>query len=179
MALFDWVGQTQAPAIDWVMVLIIWSPLIIIVAAVLIREVLLPYRKRDWSRAAVIGTDNHIAYLDVKPKVGWFSHKDCTYVFPKETFIRKYKLGVKPLAFFVEGIPEAISLVITQPTKPEFKAAYAGETVKTAIKGGLIKQLLTPTTDDKEKLIFILLGILGGIGIMALIYPSIYPCPVC
>lgn len=151
----------------------------ILVFILLWREVIDPYRKRDWLRAYMITTSNHIKPLDIKPKSDYFEWNGGTYFFPKDPFTRQYKITVKKAALYKEGKIHPLVYEQIDTTKGKLKTNPDPEEFREAVKAQNMKQLMTPKLPWKEQLLFVLLGIGTGVAIGLMMAPQVMPCPVC
>ena len=154
-------------------------PLLLAVFVLLWKEVIDPYRKRDWMKAYMLTSGNKMKPIDIKPEGSTFDWNEGTYFFPKDPYTREYKITVKKAAIYKEGKSHPLVYESIDTTKGKLKSSPDPEEFREAIKAKNMKMLMTPKMPWKEQVMFIILGVMGGISIGLLLAPQFFPCPVC
>lgn len=154
--------------------------MIALIVAILWREVIDPYRKRDWMKAYIITHGNKMKPVDIKPNgEQHFEWNKGIYFFPKNPFTREYKITVKKCAIYKEGISHPLLYQNIDTTTGKLKNNPNPSELREAIKASNMKQLMTPKMPWKEQVMFAVLGIGAGISIGLLLSPQFFPCPIC
>ncbi len=103
--------------------------------AVLWKEVINPYRKRDWMKAYFITHGNKLEPVDIKPSSdGYFEHNKGTYFYPREPLTREYKMTVKKAAIYKEGESHPLLYEVIDTTKGKLKSTPKPKEITEAIK---------------------------------------------
>lgn len=150
-------------------------PIIILVAVILWKEVINPYRKRTWLKAYMITAGRNIKPIDVNPQSETFLWNKGTYFVGRNPFTREHKITVRKAQIYSEDCPHPLKFEKLSATEQQLVREYLPDEITKIADAKNVKALMTPKMNWKDMLIYIIVGAFGGVGIGYILAMSMFP----